>query len=96
MTGIVIGVVVLVIVLAVVLARIASSGGTERIARCGKGHLFTSTVIPGASLKAIRLGNARFQRCPYGHWSIVRWVNPATLTPEELAGAHSHHDSPIP
>ena len=46
--------------------------GRNTIVRCRQGHLFTTTWIPGASLKAIRLGWARFQRCPVGHhWSLV-------------------------
>ena len=40
--------------------------------RCRSGHTFTTTWIPGASLKAVRLGPWRVQRCPVGrHWSIV-------------------------
>jgi hypothetical protein len=96
--GLVIGLVVLVVVvIALVIAGDSSEGGIERIVRCGSGHLFTSTVVPGASLKAVRLGTARFQRCPVaGHWSLVRRVNASTLTPQELAAARSIHDVPIP
>jgi hypothetical protein len=97
--GAVIGVVVLVILAVLVVVSVASakSYGVERIARCRAGHLFTSTVIPGASIKAVRLGNVRFQRCPVGHhWSLVSWVDPSTLTPEELATARSRHDIRLP
>jgi hypothetical protein len=96
--GAVIGVVVLVLVVVVITSvGSARSQGIERIARCRAGHLFTSTVIPGASIKAVRLGNVRFQRCPVGHhWSLVSWVDPSTLTPEELAAARSRHDIRLP
>lgn len=99
MAGLVLGVIVLVIlvVTVVVMSRSVAVHGTERIARCRAGHLFVSTVIPGASLKAIRLGTVRFQQCPVGpHWSIVSWVDPTTLTADELAEARSQHDSPLP
>ena len=46
-------------------------GGNVTV-RCRQGHLFTTIWIPGASLKALRLGWWRFQRCPVGgHWSVV-------------------------
>ena len=71
--------------------------GATRIARCSQGHLFTSTVIPGASIRAVRLGSERYQHCPVGdHWSLVRWVDPSSLTPEERAAAASVRDSRIP
>ncbi len=92
--GLVLGLVVLIAVVAVLLVAGARSGDRfERIARCRSGHLFTSTVVPGASLKAVRLGRVRFQRCPVGnHWTLVGWVDPATLTPEELSRARAQHD----
>jgi hypothetical protein len=34
------------------------------IVRCTRGHLFTTIWIPGVSLKSIRIGFVRFQRCP--------------------------------
>jgi len=96
--GLGIGLVILVVVvIALVLTGSRSEGGLERIVRCRDGHLFTSTVVPMASLKAVRLGNARFQRCPVGgHWTLVRRVDASTLTPEELAAARSVHDVWIP
>jgi hypothetical protein len=98
MVGIVVAVVVLVVAVAIAVAGAARSGGTfERIARCRSGHLFTSTVVPGASIKAVRLGRVRFQRCPVGgHWTLVAWVDPSTLSPDELAQARAHHDVPLP
>lgn len=97
MHGILLGGLILIVVIVVVLAGLRSEAGFERIARCRSGHLFTSTVVPGASIKAIRLGRVRFQRCPVGnHWTLVGWVDPSTLTPDELAAARSRHDSRLP
>ncbi|MGD0862492.1 MAG: hypothetical protein ABSA21_06980 [Candidatus Limnocylindrales bacterium] len=92
--GLVLGLAILVVAVAVMLLAGARSGGRfERIARCRAGHLFTSTVVPGASLKAVRLGRVRFQRWPVGgHWTLVSWVNESTLTPDEIREAHSRHD----
>jgi hypothetical protein len=71
--------------------------GGNVIVRCRQGHLFTTIWIPGASLKAIRLGWARFQRCPVGkHWSLVTPVRESDLTDDERALAHSHRDVRIP
>jgi hypothetical protein len=54
-------------------------------------------VIPAVSLKAVRLGNKRWQRCPVGkHWTTVHRVDPSTLTPEQLAAARAVHDIGIP
>jgi len=69
----------------------------EVIARCGAGHLFTSTWVPLVSVKAVRLGRRRYQRCPVGrHWAMVERVDPSTLTPDELAQAARHHDARVP
>jgi len=40
--------------------------------RCRDGHIFKTLWIPGASLRSVRLGPWRYQRCPVGkHWSLV-------------------------
>jgi hypothetical protein len=71
-------------------------GGTV-VVRCRKGHLFTTIWVPGVSLKAVRLGGARFQHCPVGdHWSLVRPVRDADLTDEDRAIAARHRDVRIP
>ncbi len=71
-------------------------GGTV-VVRCRQGHLFSTTWIPGASLKAVRLGWFRLQRCPVGHhWSLVSPVRGADLTDEELRFAREHRDLRIP
>jgi hypothetical protein len=95
--GLLVGVVVLLIVVAAIALSLRGSGGPERIVRCRAGHLFTSTVVPGASIKAVRLGTVRFQRCPVGHhWTLVGRVDEATLTPDQLAAARSVHDVRLP
>ena len=49
--------------------------GGEIEVRCSKGHTFQTNWSPFGSFKAIRLGPARYQRCPVGaHWSLVRPV----------------------
>src|SRR6185312_2754386 len=46
--------------------------GGNVVVRCRSGHLFTTIWIPGASVKALRLGWWRVQRCPVGrHLSLV-------------------------
>lgn len=89
--------VLIVLAVVVVVPLVMGRGAGERIVRCRAGHLFTSTVVPGASIKAIRLWNRRFQWCPVGrHWTLVRLVDEATLTPAERDAARSIHDVPIP
>lgn len=69
----------------------------DRPVRCSAGHLYTTIWIWGGSLKAVRLGNSRFQRCPVGHhWARTRRVDPATLTDAERAQAAAVHDVRIP
>lgn len=77
--------------------RLGYKVGGNVVVRCRQGHLFTTIWIPGASLKAIRLGWARLQRCPVGqHWTLVTPVKEATLTEEERQGAGQRHDVRIP
>jgi hypothetical protein len=67
------------------------------VVRCRAGHLFTTLWIPGASLKAVRLGPWRFQRCPVGrHWALVTPVRVDDLTDEERRQAAEHRDRRIP
>jgi hypothetical protein len=71
--------------------------GGQVIVRCGAGHLFTTIWIPAASVKSVRLGWWRFQRCPVGrHFSLVTPVNPSDLTDEERRFAREHHDIKLP
>jgi hypothetical protein len=65
--------------------------------RCRAGHLFTTIWIPGGSLKAVRLGWWRLQRCPVGgHWSIVTPLRRSELTDEEARQAAETRDVRIP
>lgn len=71
--------------------------GGNTIVRCRKGHLFTTIWIPGVSVKSIRLGWWRIQRCPVGrHWTIVVPVKTADLSEEERTTAHDTKDVRIP
>jgi hypothetical protein len=65
----------------------------DTVVRCRQGHLFTTLWIPGASLKAIRLGLWRLQRCPVGgHWTLVTPVRTSELTAEQRELASREHD----
>jgi hypothetical protein len=71
--------------------------GGNTIVRCRAGHLFTTIWIPGASLKSVRLGPARLQRCPVGkHWTLVVPVKDSQLTDEEKRAASERRDVRIP
>jgi len=71
--------------------------GGNVIVRCLKGHLFTTIWIPGASLKAVRLGWWRLQRCPVGeHWTLVAPVRDSDLSDEERLIAEQHRDIRMP
>jgi hypothetical protein len=65
--------------------------------RCSRGHLFTTTWIPGASLKALRLGFWRLQWCPIGrHVALIHPVKGADLTDDERQFAAAHRDTRVP
>ena len=71
--------------------------GLRMTVRCRQGHLFTTVWIPGASVKALRLGPWRVQRCPVGkHWSIVTPVRTADLSESERSGARAVRDTLLP
>jgi hypothetical protein len=77
--------------------RLGYKVGGNVVVRCRQGHLFTTIWIPGASLKAIRLGWARLQRCPVGkHWTLVTPVRDSDLTDEERRTAGRFRDIRIP
>ena len=81
----------------VVARRLGYGVGGNTVVRCREGHLYTTIWIPGASLKALRLGWARLQYCPVGrHWSVVTPVRAADLTEAEQQEAAAHHDIRIP
>ena len=71
--------------------------GGKTVVRCRRGHLFTTIWIPGASIKSIRLGWWRIQRCPVGgHWTIVTPVRDSELTDDERREANERQDTWIP
>jgi hypothetical protein len=71
--------------------------GGDLVVRCRQGHLFTTLWIPGVSVKAIRLGPWRIQRCPVGsHWSLVTPVKAAVLTESDKQLAHRRRDVRVP
>lgn len=77
--------------------RRAYNLGGDVVVRCSDGHLFTTIWVPGLSLKAIRLGWFRFQRCPVGdHWSLVTPVRDEDLTDDERYVASQNRDGPMP
>jgi hypothetical protein len=67
--------------------------GDDVVVRCREGHLFTTIWVPGVSFKSVRLGTARWQRCPVGgNWTVVKQVRDVDLTGDEQAAAAQHHD----
>lgn len=100
--GIAAGVVVIValamVLITIVARRRGYSGiGGDTVVRCSKGHLFTTIWVPGVSVKALRLGTARYQHCPVGHhWAVVRPVKDSDLTDDDRAAAAEHHDVHLP
>lgn len=71
--------------------------GGNVVVRCRRGHLFTTIWVPLASLKSVRLGWWRLQRCPVGgHWSLVTPVKESDLSRRQRRLAHSRKDIRIP
>jgi hypothetical protein len=71
--------------------------GTNVAVRCRDGHLFTTIWIPGGSLKSVRFGWWRFQRCPVGkHWSLVTPVKDSDMSSKERRIASESRDVRIP
>jgi hypothetical protein len=65
--------------------------------RCRDGHVFSTVWIPGASVKALRLGPWRAQWCPVGrHFTLVTLLKDADLTEAERSSAAGHHDIAVP
>jgi hypothetical protein len=76
--------------------RTGRPGGNVAV-RCRSGHVFTTIWIPGVSLKSVRLGWWRIQRCPVGkHWSIVSPVKESDMSLVERLSARRHQDLRIP
>jgi hypothetical protein len=71
--------------------------GGNVVVRCRQGHLFTTIWIPAVSVKSVRLGFWRVQRCPVGqHFSLVTPVNASELSEEQRRLAAEHRDIRIP
>jgi hypothetical protein len=71
--------------------------GGNLIVRCRAGHLFTTLWIPAASVKSLRLGLWRVQRCPVAHhWSVVTPIKESELTDDQRRLAREHRDIPLP
>ena len=71
--------------------------GGNVVVRCRAGHLFTTIWIPGGSLKSLRFGWWRFQRCPVGsHWASVTPVKESELSEVERRVAADNRDIRIP
>ena len=69
----------------------------EVVARCRRGHLFTTDWAAPASRHRFDLGWARIQRCPVGgHWTIVFPVEETDLSPEDKKLASQQRDSTMP
>ncbi len=85
-------------VLGTLVARALGYGiGPRTIVRCHRGHLFTTVWIPGASVKSLRLGWWRVQRCPVGrHWTLVHPVREARLGRVDRRRAAAHRDVRVP
>jgi hypothetical protein len=91
------GIATAVVEAAVVTRRRGFILGAWTVVRCRHGHLFTTIWVPGASLKAIRLGWWRLQRCPVGrHWSLVTPADVSTLSQDDRQVAAQHRDAAIP
>jgi hypothetical protein len=82
---------------AIGLRRLGYGLGGRVTVRCGQGHLFTTIWIPAVSVKSLRFGMRRVQRCPVGkHWTIVTPVPAAELSDDERREAAANRDIPLP
>jgi len=94
--ALVVGVAVILVETGAVWLRAGRPGGNV-VVRCHSGHLYSTIWIPAASLKSVRLGWWRLQRCPVGkHWSIVTPVRESDLSEQEKRSARDNKDVRIP
>lgn len=85
-------IIAVIIILKVALSRVRGRPAVapEIVVRCSKGHIFTTTWSSLGSLASLRLGFARFQRCPVGrHWALVRPVNQAEQADNDRRAVHN-------
>jgi hypothetical protein len=82
---------------AIIARRRGYAIGFSTLVRCHAGHLFTTIWLPGVSVKSLRLGWWRIQRCPVGrHWTVIRPVRAADLSESEVRSASEHRDVRLP
>ena len=94
--GITLGVISLVAEIFVLWTRGYGLGGNVTV-RCRGGHVFTTLWIPALSVKSLRLGWWRIQRCPVGkHWTLVTPVAQSDLTLIGRRRARGTHDLRVP
>ncbi len=71
--------------------------GRNTLVRCRRGHVFSTIWIPGASVKSLRLGWFRVQRCPVGgHWTLVHPVRERDLGIVQRRRAMARRDVRVP
>jgi hypothetical protein len=79
------------------LRRLGYGFGGKVVVRCSSGHLFTTIWVPAVSVKSLRFGLRRFQRCPVGrHWTMVEPVRADQLSQDERREAAAHRDIRLP
>ena len=67
------------------------------IVRCSRGAVFETVWVPWVSLKSIRLGPRRLQRCPiHRRWELVAPVDPTMLSAGDRTDAARYPAGPIP
>jgi hypothetical protein len=67
------------------------------VVQCSQGHCFSTIWLPMVSVKSIRLGDRRVQKCPVCHrFRSVRQIAEDELAPEELEAARQLRDSRLP
>ena len=85
------------VVSTLVARRLGYGVGGNAVVRCRRGHLFTTIWLPGVSLKSIRLGWWRIQRCPVGRTGRSSSpVRVADLSEDDRVSAAGHRDNRIP
>lgn len=67
------------------------------IVQCAQGALYSSIWWPLVSVKSVRMGSQRLQRCPvHRRWEKTVQVDGAGLSAAEIAEAEAVTDWPVP
>jgi len=70
--------------------------GSRTVVKCSGGGYYETIWVPLVSLKAIRLGAKRFQRCPiHRKWEMTQRVRDDELTPQIRQAAAQYRDSGV-